>query len=267
MSAVDELQETNDQLEAAFGYFPRLVPEGQWGEIGRGIGVTWCGAPMAFLNQFFLTCPVNQRPDLETRISRVFDFAEGRPQPWMLVLCREWLSKELLEDVSALVAPKGLALSMELAGMVADDVTPSGRVTPELEFRRVQDRSTRFALADINSESYGIPLELGRCMADEVFWKSPEMFGYVAYLGNRPVAVAGAYPVKGCRYVAFVATVPDQRRKGYAEAVMRHALEECRRATGLTRTTLHATEAGRPVYEKMGYRTAGHFLVFMPSSH
>ncbi len=35
---------------------------------------------------------------------------------------------------------------------------------------------------------------------------------------------------------------------------MRKALYEGARATGLTRSTLHATLAGAPVYERIGYR-------------
>jgi GNAT superfamily N-acetyltransferase len=46
----------------------------------------------------------------------------------------------------------------------------------------------------------------------------------------------------------LVATTPDARRKGYGEAVVRHALQTAHEATGIRRTVLHATEDGYPIY-------------------
>jgi predicted acetyltransferase len=60
-------------------------------------------------------------------------------------------------------------------------------------------------------------------------------------------------------YVAFVATPPDEQRKGYAEAVMRHSIEKGAEGMDLARTTLHATEAGFPLYLAMGYEATAHF--------
>ena len=57
-----------------------------------------------------------------------------------------------------------------------------------------------------------------------------------------------------CLFLALVATAPEAQRKGYGEATVRKALFEGGRATGLTRTVLHATPAGAAVYERIGYR-------------
>ena len=46
---------------------------------------------------------------------------------------------------------------------------------------------------------------------------------------------------------------PDQQRRGYGEAVTRKALYEGVRATGLTRTTLHATVTGARAYPRIGF--------------
>jgi hypothetical protein len=40
---------------------------------------------------------------------------------------------------------------------------------------------------------------------------------------------------------------------------MRHSIEQGREATGFGRTTLHATEAGRPLYAAMGYEASARF--------
>lgn len=72
-------------------------------------------------------------------------------------------------------------------------------------------------------------------------------------LGGEAVSCTGVMMVDGCRYVGFVATLPGHQRKGYADAVMRRALEVAAERHGEAETVLHATAAGRPVYERMGY--------------
>ena len=56
-------------------------------------------------------------------------------------------------------------------------------------------------------------------------------------------------------YVAWVATSKTHRRLGLAELVVRASLGDARKATGLERTVLHATEDGFAVYLTMGYRS------------
>jgi ribosomal protein S18 acetylase RimI-like enzyme len=88
----------------------------------------------------------------------------------------------------------------------------------------------------------------------------------VGYVQGKAVSVAAVLRVNGIAYVAYVATLEEYRRRGYAEAVMRHSLEEARQHWGLERTVLHATEAGRPVYLRMGYLDVANFGFYMPAS-
>ena len=89
-------------------------------------------------------------------------------------------------------------------------------------------------------------------MAFERFWEPP-LVGYVGYAGDEPVTTTVVIPFDGMAYVAWVATSPDHRRRGYAQAIMRYALSNARAVLGTQRTHLHATDAGSPVYRKMGY--------------
>ena len=65
------------------------------------------------------------------------------------------------------------------------------------------------------------------------------------------------------RYVALVATDPARQRRGYGELVMRHALALSAQTHGDVPSTLHATEAGRPIYERMGYAPIASHTLFM----
>jgi GNAT superfamily N-acetyltransferase len=52
--------------------------------------------------------------------------------------------------------------------------------------------------------------------------------------------------------IVNVYTEPEWRRRGLAELVMRSILEWCR-AEGLPSVVLHASEMGRPLYERLGF--------------
>jgi GNAT superfamily N-acetyltransferase len=49
--------------------------------------------------------------------------------------------------------------------------------------------------------------------------------GFVAYEGDKPASTARAIINQGCLFLFLVATMPEARRKGYGEAVVRHSLQ------------------------------------------
>ena len=138
------------------------------------------------------------------------------------------------------------------------------RPLPEVETRRIDDEKGRLALADLNAAVYDLPSEWVRgAVAGESLWQAP-LYGYVAYVDGHPVSTAFTVPLHGVLYVGFVATALAHRRRGLAELVMRRSLEDATRATGITRTVLHATADGYPVYLRMGYRPVDEFSLYVP---
>jgi ribosomal protein S18 acetylase RimI-like enzyme len=59
-----------------------------------------------------------------------------------------------------------------------------------------------------------------------------------------------------------VATLPDHRRKGCAETLVRHAVAHVERSQGISLSVLQATQEAVPLYRRMGYQTVTHFSVF-----
>jgi ribosomal protein S18 acetylase RimI-like enzyme len=53
------------------------------------------------------------------------------------------------------------------------------------------------------------------------------------------------------------------QRRGYGEVMLRHALEEEQRATGLRMSVLQATEAGRSLYQRLGFRRVTSIRVYV----
>jgi ribosomal protein S18 acetylase RimI-like enzyme len=85
---------------------------------------------------------------------------------------------------------------------------------------------------------------------------------WVGYVDGEPVSTAAA--VMGGEAVGIynVATMPEHRRHGYGETVMRHAVVEAQRRYGIEQAVLQSTPAGQRLYERMGFRTVTNVAVY-----
>lgn len=81
---------------------------------------------------------------------------------------------------------------------------------------------------------------------------------WVGYVDDRPVTTATAYIDDAFVGVYAVATIPDARGHGYGEAIT-WAATLCEPELP---ATLQASAMGRPIYERMGYRTIAEFTVW-----
>ena len=79
---------------------------------------------------------------------------------------------------------------------------------------------------------------------------------YLARLDGEPVAAAVTSDADGNCEVDCVAALPEARGRGIATALVGHALADAA-ARGCDTSTLVATALGRPVYERLGYRSLG----------
>jgi GNAT superfamily N-acetyltransferase len=142
---------------------------------------------------------------------------------------------------------------MTLTYMTAMRLRDPVRDLPRVEMRRVDTPELALIVSDLNCEAYGIPVEWGRTAnAGGHMWLQ-EAIGFVSFADGVPVSTATVIPASECLNVVCVATHQEQRGRGYAEAVMRHALAAAEAETGFRRTILHATDAGYPIYARMGY--------------
>jgi GNAT superfamily N-acetyltransferase len=107
--------------------------------------------------------------------------------------------------------------------------------------------------ARINDAAYGFPGDFERA-----FHKLPAEPAhlYLALSDGVPACTLLTYEEDGECGIYLVATLPEARGRGLATAVMIHALLQARQR-GCTTTSLQATQRGRPVYQRLGYRDIG----------
>jgi GNAT superfamily N-acetyltransferase len=135
------------------------------------------------------------------------------------------------EDAEAFTAQRG-ALFREL-----------GLLAPGVDAERF-DAATRSA--------FRTGVERGTCIAWLASLPGGEIVGSSALtLLERLPSPSNPSPVEG--YLAHLFVVPSQRRSGVGSALMNAAIGEAR-ARRMGRIRLHATEPGRALYERLGFR-------------
>ncbi|WP_211192167.1 GNAT family N-acetyltransferase [Actinoplanes sp. TBRC 11911] len=253
--------EAKDQL---VGVWTRMV-EDRGGRVSVDDGVChlWADSAFPFWNTLTLTGESISAGDLGDQLARTATFMRGRSRPGLL-----WLFEDLLDPAAKAAFPRlmsdaGLEISFTGWGMAGDvEVPDPSSSSPELEFRRVETEDELLTYGEINARAYGMAEDAGpAALSGSKAWLR-DTYAYIAYDRGRPVACAATVENDDALFLALVATMPADMRRGFGEAVTRKAIHEGIRRTGQQHVVLHATPAGRPVYERIGYRTnsAVHFI-------
>lgn len=228
-----------------------------------GIEYFFSGLPIAFFNVAVLTQPSISPAALRSAGHAARAWADETPVPWFLAVTHEALEPGV--DASAILDECGLVPAVPLTGMFATHVAPNSSVPADLQIGTPATDADCAALVDINSAAYELDLAPAKTvLGTQAFWKN--QVAALGKVGGAPVSSAAVFMVDGIRYVALVATDPAHQRHGYAEAVMRHALDTAAASHGERPTLLHATDAGRPVYTRMGYTTISTHTFFMDAA-
>jgi ribosomal protein S18 acetylase RimI-like enzyme len=229
-------------------------------EEGGGVDYVFSGIPIAFFNVALVTGHDLSGEALQAHgraaCARAFD--DG--VPWLFLVTHEGLRDDV--DAVSVLNGCGLAQVLPMTGMLANRVPPALQVPGGLRLSVPHDDAGCAAMIDVNSAAYGMDLHAAKsAIGTRRFWQSH--VPVLGVVGDSPAASAAVMMVDGFRYVALVATHPDHQRRGYADAAMRHALAVAAEAHGDGPTFLHATDAGRPVYARMGYAAVSTHTAFM----
>ena len=255
MSGFEPLEENLRAMLAAFG---RARPSGETCELA-GVAVASSAVQYSMFNSAVLTAPVARPRELAERIETAAGFFEKRGLPWSFWVCQGWIEKAVRGVVADLFYGRGLHLVAELPGMHAETLAPPARPLPELEYRRVSDARTRADFTYVMIAAFGLPPPVARAIYESEGTWSGGFTGWVGYRGGVAATTAATLARPSAVGIYAVGTPPAHRRRGYAEAVMRHALAQ---AGAETPSLLEASESGLLLYRRLGYRTVTRYAVF-----
>jgi GNAT superfamily N-acetyltransferase len=245
----DEVELSLDQIRNAW----RLMcapAAGRAIEDGGEVFFAFSGLPIPFFNIAVINGRDLSGEALRSLAATAQAWSADKRVPWFLLVTHERLLPGV--DATAILGDCGLAPALPATGMLAQRVAPAVRQPEGLRLGVPQDDAGCAALLDVNALAYAMPLDDAKpVLGRRDFWQGH--FPVLGMAGETPACCAAVLMVDGHRYVALVATDPAQQRRGYADAAMRHALEAAAEVHGELPTVLHATDAGRPVYERMGY--------------
>jgi GNAT superfamily N-acetyltransferase len=260
---LSEIRSISANLVQAMRFFGTARRNGEIHDF-PGMCVVTCGINYAAFNASILCAPIGA--DLATLNQQIQISAkhfDTRQLRWTYWYCDDHLEKPLRREARTIFGRFGLSPLTEAAGMFAERLRPPSRKLPVLRVRRVCDSQTRLDFAHVTSLAFEIPQSICHDVySDERAWHG-DFHGYVGYENDMPVSTTATVVAGDVIGVYSVATLPAHRKRGYAEFVMREAVNQATQETGIPQTALQSTRAGLSMYERMGYRKATSFSVYI----
>jgi ribosomal protein S18 acetylase RimI-like enzyme len=227
----------------------------------RGVSIASAGVTFQMFNAAFLSAPVASEAELAQRILLANTHFGARGLEWAYWVCEDWLSGRARKRSRRAFESLGLRHSVDLPGMVAERVAPPVRPLPSLDVRRVETGPVRDAFCAIGALCFHVPPAwFNQVFDSDGVWR--DFAGYVGYRDEEPVATTAIVGGGGAMGVYNVATLPPHQRRGFGEAVMRYALADARRRSGIERAVLQSTPAGLSLYRRMGFRAVTNVAVY-----
>jgi GNAT superfamily N-acetyltransferase len=148
---------------------------------------------------------------------------------------------------------------MALDGLPAIGGTP---VPAGHEIRRVTDAA---GIADHCRSAAGgfeMPIEWLESVMTEAMLEIPEAAVYVGYTDGEPVSSGLGVRTGRTIGVYNIATIPSARGRGYGAAMTMRVVDDGA-AAGCDVAILQASDMGRPIYERLGFRTVVEYMAWV----
>ncbi len=252
-----------ENLLEALRFFGRARADAEIRDL-PGVSLIFCGLNYAAFNAALQARPIEgDAQELGRLIDASAEQFAARSMRWTYWVCEDFLKQPLRREAPRVFRRHGLRHLTEAPGMYSEHLAPATRNLPLLDVRPVADEATRAAFSEVMSTAFEIPHSVSLSVyGSERAWKGTFQ-GYVGYSNGRAVTTAAGVVTGDVVGLYSVATLPQHRRLGFAEAIMRHVIEQARQTRGVSRSVLQATSSGLSLYEAMGYRTVTSFNVFI----
>ena len=222
----------------------------------RGVALLASGVPMRLFNQVMIEDGTAQADDMADAVAAMRDGSFR-----YLVHLRDGVDDRFVP----LMAHLGLVEADPddvLPGMAMAPITEGSPTPAELDIRPIVDVGGFDDHLRTAALGFGLDEALVRSFLDPRQLDEPGVRFYVGYVGGEPVATGVGIATGRTIGVYNIATVEGARRRGYGAAMtVRAALDG--RAAGCDVAALQASEMGRPIYERLGYRTVVRYRAFV----
>jgi GNAT superfamily N-acetyltransferase len=200
---------------------------------------------------------------LEQRLVEIGHFFRRKTPRWSVWICEDLLDPAIRRRARQTMGDFGLRAISHPPGMIAPSLFPAAGKLPAIDLQPVATGPMQKSFTDITSIAFEIPFAVAQAVyAQDTAWQG-EYLGFVALAQGRPVSIVAVVPSDNILGVYSLATHPNFRRQGFGEATLRAAVAEMQRRTGITRIALQSTEAGYPLYRRMGFRDVTRFTVYL----
>ena len=220
----------------------------------EGVLIARTSAPVPWLNIAFVTRKL-AAPD--AAIADAVRYFDERDQPFIIRI-REGIDP----DAEGAAEAQGFAYADTIPGMTLHPLPEAPQPPEGLTISTVADEQGLEGLIDVSAEAFGMPVEGMAQLLTMRFIEDPGWQSYLGSIDGQPVAAAMLQLDGTIAGVYFVGTRAAYRRRGLGEAMTWHAVREGAKA-GCTVAALQASEMGRPVYERMGFRTVAGYRTFL----
>jgi ribosomal protein S18 acetylase RimI-like enzyme len=173
------------------------------------------------------------------------------------------------EDLQRCAESRGMTVSADLVGMIADSAPPVTRPPSGVLLGEVGDRHavTGFVTAvgeGFRDEAPGAEGLVRAVFEDVRSLVAPDTRAFVATADGEPAAAALTIVRQGVAWIGWVATRPRFRGRGLATLVT-GAATRAGFALGAGIASLEATTMGAPVYRRLGFHAVSRFRTYWPA--
>ena len=242
---------SHENSTEAYRVFARTTPGGRIEE-HDGLVLTDCQATDSMGNVAIATAP--SRNAAKT-IAEVVAFYTPHKLPWIL-----FAYPETSASLERAAREHGLRDEGWFPGLLLDPIPAEIPALPEgVEVRRVDTVEELQVFERTASRAYEV--ESGPVY--EGWLTYPGFSFHLAYHNGEPVATATLVASHGMAGIVYVGTVPEARGRGFGRAAVWSAIQ-AGRAQGFHASALWATPMGRPMYERMGFRSITQYRIWSP---
>jgi GNAT superfamily N-acetyltransferase len=217
----------------------------------QSITLTASGLPIAFFNGAFTRQRVD---DPERAIADTLSFFRNIGVPFLL-----WVREGVDDDLVAAGRAAGLSDAGGPPAMVLQTISDASPRPADLELRIATSEADLLVHRAVVAAGFGMPNDVAARILGPTLLSDPDVAIAVGTVDDLPVTTALLARSAGTAGVYNVATLPDARGKGYGEAATWSVIAEGARR-GCSHASLQASEAGRSVYERMGFTQVGTYV-------